>query len=263
MSEGFDFLWYQEFKDKNNNLSTTFGPFLTNGRGAILENIENISKLNFSTLPWSILLGILFYILLRTAISGGILNTFNQKKHTFSYRKFFNGAGHFFIRFLKIMCISFIWFTFLAFIINPNLKFFIQNIESEAYSEIPGFYMKLFQSAIILALLIFAQIVFDYARIKVVKENKYNVLKTVWSSFLFVLKHPLSTIGLYAILVFITAALTILLLFLNDLAGQLTSYGIILAIITQQILIFVFITFRIHLYASEIFLYRSKLKSHV
>jgi len=98
--------------------------------------------------------------------------------------------------------------------------------------------------------------VFDYARIKIVLEDRRDVLKTVFQAFGFVFRRPFSTLGLYYLIFLIQVAITIGYIFLKELVPQSDWLFVLLAFFIQQLFIFLIIWLRCLLYSSQMELYR-------
>jgi len=109
MAEGFDILWWEEYRDQSEGLDKTFTPSII-GKGAILNNLEGLILMTFFALPPEILILGFIYIIFRTFLAGGILSTLNINASKFSLKKFFGGAGTHFFRFFLVMLISWIFF---------------------------------------------------------------------------------------------------------------------------------------------------------
>jgi len=77
MSEGFDYLWWEEYRDEAQGLEQTFTPSII-GKGAILNNLEGLIQLRVFDLPPIILIFGLLYIILHTFLAGGILSLFRK-----------------------------------------------------------------------------------------------------------------------------------------------------------------------------------------
>ena len=69
MAEGFDYLWWEEYRDDAQGLEKTFTPSII-GKGAILNNLEGLVQLRVLELPPGILIFGLIYIILHTFLAG-------------------------------------------------------------------------------------------------------------------------------------------------------------------------------------------------
>lgn len=255
MSEGFDYLWWEEFRDDAEGLETTFTPSII-GKGAILNNLQSLVKMEYFVIPSVILaLGVL-YIIFHTFLSGGILSTFNQDALKFSMKGFAKGAGSYFFRFFILTLISWIFFIVLFNLLTRGFKPIMEKISDNSLTEVTPFYLNLLFSTIILFLLLFIQMVFDYARIKIVLEDSRDILKSALEAFGFVLKHPLSTLGLYYLIFLINIAVTIIYISIKGFIPQSSFPTVFIVFLLQQVFIFSVIWLRCCLYSSQMELYR-------
>ena len=255
MVESFDYIWWEEFRDEAQGLERTFTPAII-GKGAILINMESLIQMRFFSAP-PILIGFgLLYIILHTFLAGGILSTFNQDEPRFAVKEFLLGAGSHFLRFLGLMLFSWLFLFIIGAFMSSVIMPIIYDISSNSYSEIIFFLLVLALSAITFFLLLFIQMVFDYARIKVVLEDETNVLKATGKAFGFVFKHPFSTFGLFYMIFFLNTAITVIYILVKEIIPQSDILTILGAFFLQQLFIFALVWIRCLLYASQWELYR-------
>lgn len=255
MAEGFDYLWWQEFRDEAKGLETTFTPSII-GKGAILNNLQSLVKMEYFAIPSVILaLGVL-YIILHTFLSGGILSTFNQDTPKFSMKGFAKGAGSYFFRFFILTLISWVFFIALFNLLTRGFNPIMEDVSDNSLTEVTPFYINLLFGAIIFFLLLLIQMVFDYARIKIALEDSRDVLKSALEAFGFVFKHPISTLGVYYLIFLIHIAVTIIYILVKEFLPQSAWFGVLIAFLLQQLFIFAVIWLRCCLYSSQMQLYK-------
>jgi len=255
MAKGFDYLWWEEFQDDSKGLSTTFTPSII-GPGALLDNVENLVHMRKLRLPPVILIAGLLYIILHTFLAGGILSLFIQRPIKFTMKSFFEGAGHYFIRFFLLMLISWVFFMAISIFLNSGFSSIIDNVSRKALTEKEPFFLGLFFSALIFFLILFIQMVFDYARINIVVEDGKNVFKSALKAFSFVFRHPGSTLGLYYLIFLISLAVAGIYILIKSIIPQSAFIGVFTAFLFQQTFIFAVIWLRCWLYSSQLELYR-------
>jgi len=255
MAEGFDYLWWGEFMDSAKGLETTLSPSII-GKGAILNNLENLIQFRFFDLPSVIIILGILYVLLHTFLAGGILSIFMKETPRFSMKEFFNGAGTYFIRFFLLMLISWVFFFFIGSFLGGQFNRIINNVSKNSLSEVTPFYLGLLFSATIFFLLLFIQMVFDYGRIKIVLEDSRNVLRSASEAFVFVFKHLGSTLGLYYLIFLVNVVITLIYVLLKGLIPQSALLTVFIAFLIQQVFIFAIIWLRCWLYSSQMELYR-------
>ncbi len=255
MAGGFDYLWWEEFRDENKGLEKTFSPSII-GKGAVLNNLETLVEMRFLELPPPVLAWGILYLIAHAFLAGGILFIFSQEKPRFSLKRFFEGAGSYFSRFFLLLLVSLFFYLAIGILSSRGFNSTLDDISKEAISEVNPFYYGLLFSAITFLLLLFVQMVFDYARIKVVLEEKRNVLAATFSAFGFVLRHPISTIGLYSLIFIFNVGITIGYVVLKELLPQTNPLEVSAAFLLQELFIFALIWIRCWLYSSQLELYR-------
>jgi len=255
MAKGFDYLWWEEFRDQSRGLETTFTPSII-GKGAILDNLQALVEMRIFNFPPLLLIVVIFYIILHTFLAGGILTTFNQEKQKFSMKKFFEGSGFLFSRFFSLTILSWIPFLAVGIFLAAGFESIVSSVSQSAISEIKPFYYALISSAIIFLLFLLLQMVFDYARIKIVLEDKRDVLKSSLQALSFALRHPFATVFLYALLFLIQAGVTVVYVLAKEALPQSNFLEVLGAFFLQQIFIFAVIWLRCWLYSSQMELYR-------
>ena len=255
MAEGFDYLWWEEYRDDAQGLEKTFNPSII-GKGAILNNLEGLIQLRVFDLPPVILIFGLLYIILHAFLAGGILSVFRKGDAKFSLKDFFQGAGSFFFRFFLLMLLSWMFFLIIGQGVKGSLDSILDGVRETAFSEVTPFYLGLGFSAVVFFLFLFIQMVFDYGRIRVVLEDSPNVLTSAVGAFGFVFRHLGSTLGLFYLLFLMQIVFTLIYILVQGVIPQSSFLGVALAFLFQQIFIFGLIWIRCWLYSSQMELYR-------
>jgi hypothetical protein len=255
MAKGFDYVWWEEFQDEAKGLDTTFSPSII-GKGAIFTNLENLIQMRFYSLPPILLVFGLFYLILHTFLAGGILSIFSQDVPRFTMKEFIQGAGSHFLRFFGLMLFSWVFIIATGVFLQQGFISILSGISSNSLSEVIPFYLRLAFSALTFILLLFIQMVFDYARIKVILEESRNLFKSTLEALAFVFKYPFSTFGLFYLIFLIQVAVTVIYILLKEIIPQSNFPWVLTAFIIQQLFIFAVIWIRCLLYSSQMQLYR-------
>ena len=255
MAEGFDALWWEEFNDQSEGMEKTFTPFII-GKGAILNNLEGLVQMKFFELPPAVLIFGLLYIILHTFLAGGILTTFKPDSPHFSMKSFFNGAGEWFGRFLGIMLISWVFLIVAVGLLHQWFGSLVANMARGSISEVGPFWLALVLDAVVLFLLFFFQMIFDYARIDMVLTENRSVVKSILRGFGMVFKHPGSTLGFYYLIFIVNIAVTLVYILIRGWIPDTAAWGVLIAFGVQQLFIFAVVWIRCWLYAGQIDVYR-------
>jgi hypothetical protein len=255
MARGFDYQWWEEFRDAGHGLSRTFGPSIIGG-GALLNNLEALLRMRWVGLPSEVILALLFYILLHTFLVGGLLAVYRDEPVAFDFRRFADGAVRYFPRFLGLTALSWLFFFAVGFLLLPRLESIVGRLSSTALTEKPGFYAGLAAALVVWFLLMFIQMVFDYARILTVAEERRNIFRAGLDGLAFVLRHPLAALGLYYSLFLAGLLLALADVLLKGFVVQSTAGGVLLAFAVQQAFILGLVGLRCWTYASQFHLLR-------
>ena len=255
LENGFDYLWWEEYRDQSQGLEKTFTPSIM-GKGALLENLESLIQMKFLTYPPSLILFGFLYVLLHTFLSGGIVYTFAKEPLEFSFKRFFKGAGKFSPYFFGIMTVSLGIFLLVIVSLARWFGSIVSACAKNSVSEITPFILGLVFSLITWAVLLFSHMILDYARIKTVSEGRKNIMKAIASSIIFVFKNPGTTLGLYYLIFVVNIFLSIIYIILQNLIPQVSLWGIAGLFLVQQSFIFTLIWTRCWLYSSQFKLLR-------
>jgi hypothetical protein len=255
MAEGFDYLWWGEYRDEAQGLEQTFTPSII-GKGAILNNLEGLIQLRIFDLPPIVLVLGLLYIILHTFLAGGILSILKNADQKFSLKKFFHGAGSHFFRFFLLMLISWVFFLIIGQAVKGGLDSILDGVRETAFSEIAPFYLGLVFSAVVFFLFLFVQMAFDYGRIKIVLEDSPNIIASAAGAFRFVFRYLGSTLGLFYLLFLVQIIFTLIYIQIQGIIPQSSLLGVVVAFLFQQFFIFGLIWIRCWLYSSQMELYR-------
>ena len=254
MQKGFDYIWWEEFRDQSKGIETTFSPSIL-GKGAVLDNFVHLVHFGETSLPKVILVFGALYILFHTFLSGGIISVLAGDTSVFSIRGFFSGAGKLASRFFLLMILSGVFF-FLVIVLKDFFSTVADSVSDTTKSEIIPFYLTLISSIFVYALFLFIQMVFDYARIKTALEDNRNVLQTTKDTFVFVFKNIGSTMGLFYLLFLTNLVLTVIYIILTEIIPQSSSVCIAVVFVIQQMFICSLIWIRCWLYSSQLELYK-------
>ena len=255
MARGFDYQWWEEFRDQGHGLATTYGPSVF-GRGALLNNLEGLVGMRLGTLPSSVLLTLIIYIIVHTFLAGGILGSYAQESPGFNLRGFLGEATRYFPRFLGLMIFSWVFFYAVGFVLNARLSALLERVSHHALTERTPFFAGLAVSLIVWVLMMFIQMVFDYARIRTVMTGRANIFRAAWEGLALVLRHPLATFGLYYLLFIMTAIVSVAYVLLKETIVQRAAAGVLLAFVLQQLFILALVGMRCWTYAGQLHLMR-------
>jgi hypothetical protein len=220
------------------------------------------SRLSVSPLTFGLQVFVLFVfagivnLVANTAVSGGILEVFTSPDRRFTMRKFWGGCGAYFWRFLRLTMISLIFYG-IAFALFLLAAWRISASSKEAAVERPTSIKMLAALLLLLLLVSVVNMVFDYARIGAVVNDRRTMFRESFKAARFALKNFVSVYGLYLILSLSGVSLFALLVWFRGLVHQTSLGMILLAAVIGQISIATRMWMRMAHYASEVKMYQS------
>jgi hypothetical protein len=191
---GSNYEWWQEFTAQATALGTTFVPSIV-GFGAVLLNLSNL--LDNAPLLTAVAGVTGAWLVLSSFLSGGILDRFARNRPTRG-RGFFGACGAHFpaiarlgLIALAVYALLFAWLHPLLFTtVYPRLTHEL-TVERTAFAIRGGLY------AVFLAVLFTVNIVIDYARIRIVVEDRRSAIGALLAGARFVRRNIAATAGVY------------------------------------------------------------------
>jgi hypothetical protein len=191
----------------------------------------------------------LFYFVLNIFFAGGVLELFVEEKR-FQLSDFFSGCVEYFNRFLKLFLILLL-FLVGVFIVNLLLSDLSGLLTESAATEHAGILLFVLRMVIVVFLLALTNMIFDYAKIMIVVNDYYDMIKTVKLTLLFVMMSLFKTVGLY-VLFFLTAVMIgCIYLFIASLIDISNGIMVFIFFILSQIYMLAKILIRISFFAGQ------------
>jgi hypothetical protein len=271
MLYGFDYSWWSHWNDTRTGYSTSFAPDLF-GVGFAFKNLDLLLKGYlplglFAVAPADedaaaaplvdpVILGLgAGYLLVQIFLAGGVLSVLRGTQGAWTTRGLLHGAGFYFGRFFRIALVVLV-LVGVIFAVNAPLTQWVEHRGREAVSERTAMAWLLGRHAVLLAALLFVNLVSSYARVITVLEERSSAVLSVFSAFAFCLRHLLRTAGQYA-LVALAGMLLFALWHSLDSAWTTTGYKTqLVTLFLAEGLLLGRIALRLGLQASQIALYR-------
>jgi len=200
-----------------------------------------------------ILVAALGFFVLSSFLAGGIIAFFHYQGKNSFFRQFFQGCGAYFTRFLRLMLISLIFYC-IAFIIF----LIVQLITGAIFAETPLTFI--IPGIILIFLMLFINMLFDYAKIKTVVEDRKGMFRAVFNAIKFIFLHLKRAMGLYYFIVIAALVLTIILVSIKNLIPSINWGLIILLFIWQQFIVIARLWLRMLFFSSQLQLYKAAAK---
>ena len=249
-AEGVNYDWWNEFLEQTTGVGQTFVPAIL-GFAAVLKNLSGVADAE----RLSIVIGsvVAAQIIVSMFVIGGVLDRLARDR-SLGAGAFFAACGVYFVRFLRlgIIAAAVYWLLFVSFhtwlfdVVYPRLTANL-TVERTAFSYRVALY------AIFAVPVLFANLVFDYAKVRAVVEDRRSMIGALSAGARFVIRNP-ATLSLYALntLVFL---LVIALYFLIAPGGSSN----LLAFAVGQLYIVLRVVVRLQFAASQTALFQDRL----
>jgi hypothetical protein len=186
---GTNYDWWQEFSAQSSGLGATFAPTII-GFGAVLENISALA--DNLTMVTAVAGAVGVWMVLRSFVSGGILDRYARQRPIRSHG-FFTAAGGLFWRVLRLGVLAFLAYYFLFALLHRLLLDDLYGWATRDMSvERSGFLVRAALYAVFGLVLAAVNIAFDYARVRLVVEDRRSALGALLAGARFVRRHPRS-----------------------------------------------------------------------
>ena len=193
---GVNYDWMQEFSDQAKGVGTTFKPTII-GLGAVLDNLsaflDNVSR------PAIVAAAAAAYIGLWIFLAGGILDRYARQRPTRAHG-FFGASGVFFFRFLRLGAAQWAVYAFLFGSVHPLLLNRVYSrLTHEVAVERTAFLIRIALYAVFVLLVAAAALVFDYAKVRAVVEDRRSALGAIAAAVGFIRRNAPAAVGLFAL----------------------------------------------------------------
>jgi len=186
--------WMEEFEDQATGLGTTFTPTII-GFGAVLDNLsaflDNLHR------PVIIAGAASAYIVLLIFVSGGIIDRYARDRAIRAHG-FFAASGVFFFRFLRLAVVMAIVYGLLfGFVHTWLFDRLFPRITRDVTVERTAFLVRVGLYVVFGLLLASCNIVFDYAKVRAVVEDRRSALGSIHAAVGFIARNRVAAAMLY------------------------------------------------------------------
>ena len=255
-ANGVDWTWWQEFTARQPAFAETFGPYII-GFAAVLSNVSAFVSAGFPA-PLIASTGAA-YALLWIFLLGGILDRYARGRRTGAHG-FFAASGVFFFRFLRLAVLTAIVWAFVFGVLHDWLfEGFYRWATREVTVERTAFALHAALTVLFLLAVGAVMIVFDYAKVRAVVEDRRSMLGALLAGARFVGRHPAAAGGVFLlnVLLFVSAAGAYALLARG--AGGGDGFTLLIAFIVAQAYILARLFVKLSFYASAVALFQDRL----
>ena len=192
---GANYDWMQEFADQASGIGLTFKPTVI-GFGAILDNLS--AFIDDTARPIAIVATASLYVLAWIFLAGGIVDRFARDR-AIGAHGFFAACGVFFFRFLRLAIVQWLVYAFLfAYLHDWLFDTFYPRITHEMSFERTAFLTRLAVYLVFGLLVAAAALVFDYAKVRAVVEDRRSMLGAIGAALGFVRRNTAAAAGVFA-----------------------------------------------------------------
>lgn len=195
-AQGTNYEWWQEFGAQATGLGQTFVPSII-GFGAVLDNLSNFLD---NTVMAPTIAGItIAWLVIWSFLSGGILDRLARGRKTRAHG-FFSACGVHFWRFLRIGLFAWLIYAFLfGFVHGWILDDAYARLTRDLTVERTAFLVRAGGYLLFGLLLVFVNVILDYARIRTVVEDRRSAIGAIAAGARFVRRHVGAVLGLYLV----------------------------------------------------------------
>jgi len=245
----------QEFADQATGIGTTFRPTII-GFAAVLDNLSTF----VDAVPRPVVVtGVAAaYMIIWLFLAGGIIDRYARDRTT-GMHGFFSASGGFFLRFVRLAIVMAVVYGLLFGSLHPWLfdrlyTRLIRNISVERTAFLARMTLYLVFGLLLAA----ANVIFDYAKVRAVVEDRRSALGAVVAAVRFIRGHAAAALGVYALNV-IAFGLTLAIYAL--LAPRAGSTGVMMWVgfAIGQLYVALRLCVKLTFWASETSLFQSRL----
>ncbi len=188
--------WWDEFSSQAQGVGTSF----TTGIIGFAPVLGNLSAMADNHRP-SIVIGAacLAYVVIWIFLAGGILDRYARNRPTRA-TGFFGRCGVFFFRFLRLGALALVAYWLLYAYVHAWLFGTVYPWAARDLTvERTAFFIRVLLYAVFGVLLFGCNLIFDYAKIRAVVEDRRSMIGALVSAVRFVVRQPGRAVGLYAL----------------------------------------------------------------
>jgi hypothetical protein len=253
-ASGMNFDWWNEFLAQAAGIGQTFVPAIL-GFAAVLKNISGVA--DAQGLPTVIASAVTAHMIISMFLMGGVLDRLARDRRTGTYG-FFAACGTFFFRLLRLGLIAAVVYWVLFTTIHEWLfDDAWRALTRDLTVERSAIAYRAVLYALLGALVLAANVWFDYAKVRMVVEDRRSALGALTSSARFIARNASAVFGLYLLNVVIFIA--VLLLYALVAPGASGGAAAWVGFLIGQLYITLRVVVRLLFAASQTALFQSRL----
>jgi hypothetical protein len=250
-ADGVDFDWWNEFLAQTSGIGLSFVPAIL-GFAAVMKNLSTIA--DTTGLPAVIAIAVSAHMVVSLFLIGGVLDRL-ARDHAVGAGAFFSACGVYAVRFFRLALIAtaVYWVLFVPYhqwLFDDLYPALIANLTDERIA----FAYRAVLYVLFLIPVLMANLIFDYAKVRAVVEDRRSMIGALVAGWRFVGRHPLGAAALYAL----DALLFLLVIGLYYLVAPAANQNTA-AFAIGQLYIVLRVIVRLQFAASQIALFQGRL----
>jgi hypothetical protein len=194
-ASGANYDWMLEFGEQAGGVNATFRPTVI-GFGAVLDNLS--AFVDRESRPAAIAGVGALYLLAWTFFAGGLIDRYARDR-ALSSHAFFQACGGFVGRLLRLAIISFFIYALLFEAVLPSLLDAYGRLTRGVNVERTALLVRLFIYLLFGSFVAACNLLFDYAKVRLVMEDRRSAIGALRASGRFVGRHWRGCVGLYVV----------------------------------------------------------------
>jgi hypothetical protein len=254
-ASGVNYDWMQEFTSQATGVGATFGPAVL-GFGAVVDNLS--AFIDNDRKPIVIIAAASAYIGLWIFLAGGIIDRYARDRVTDAHG-FFAASGVFFFRFLRLGVLMAVAYGLLFRYLHPWLfNTIYPRLTYDLTVERTAFLIRVALYAVFGFSLAACNILFDYAKVRAVVEDRRSMLGAAAAGARFIWRNRGAAVGLYLVDVALFAIVLALYGLVAPGAGE-AGWSMWLALLVGQLYVLGRLWVKLVFWASETALFQGRL----
>jgi hypothetical protein len=263
--------WYQTFRMdfEKSQIARMLGysilgiaPFVTNLDGILGGTgvrtiggffIDLFTKFDFSSVGILSLL-LLLYTLLSTYFAAGFISAYSEES-AFTLKEFLSKGATYFGRFFRLFILSLIFFS-LFFALMNMINQGISSMTTNSPSEMTPFVWYLARNILFFFLLAVFLMWFDYAKIRLVVDNRWSALGAFGTGVKFTFKNFGKTFPLVILLTLLGVVLMALFGVLEHMIPQTGYWTVLVVFLLEQVYMFFRVWIKATFYGTQTVLFQ-------
>jgi len=193
---GVNYDWWNEFLAQTSGVGATFTPGII-GFAAVMKNISTVA--DATALPTVIITAVAANLAMSLFLIGGAMDRL-ARDHEIRVTAFFAACGTYFFRFLRLGIVAALVYWVLFGRYHSWLFDEVYPLVTEDMTvERTAFFIRVALYAAFALPLFFVNMLFDYAKVRAVVEDRRSMLSAIAASWRFIMRQPMAVCGLYAI----------------------------------------------------------------